>query len=128
MCLFYRQLLVDYLEEIKKKLSQKQNGEKTSEKQEASIVFKLFADLEKSDLDRANKVNLILIFYFEIFSNQSNNKKLAELNQRLNNLEKIFGAGSTANESQIAKLCSNIENKSVLVSFFLGIRVLINNK
>ena len=62
MCLFYRQLLVDYLEEIKKKLSQKQNGEKTSEKQEASIVFKLFADLEKSDLDRANKVNLILIF------------------------------------------------------------------
>ena len=58
--MFLRQLLINYLEEIKKKLNHKKNIEKNSEihkdKQEMSIVFKLFADLEKSDYERTNKV------------------------------------------------------------------------
>jgi hypothetical protein len=97
-----RQLLVDHLNEMKKNLDAKQGSgkEKKSEKQEDSIVFKLFTDLEKSELDRANRVS--------------------ELNQRLSNLEKVFGAGNASvNQSQIAKLCTNIENKTILVSFTL---------
>ena len=61
----FRQLLVDYLEEIKKKLNEKKSVEKDKgkegDKQEASIVFKLFADLEKSDFERTNKVIFKLI-------------------------------------------------------------------
>ena len=58
----FRQILVDYLGEIKKKLSQKPEAIKQGEKQEASIVFKLFADLEKSDLERSNKVKFKILF------------------------------------------------------------------
>ena len=93
--------MVDHLNEFKKSLKNKAKDSKgsvsdASTTQSNSIVFKLFGDLEEVDLDRASKV--------------------AELNNRLLNLEKVFGAGNASvNETQIAKLCTNIENKSILV-------------
>ncbi|CAF0838503.1 unnamed protein product [Brachionus calyciflorus] len=95
-----KQLLVDHLSSLKKllthaNLDNKQSGTTEALKHDTSVVFKLFSDLENADLARANK--------------------LAELNQRLENLEKVFGPGNSAvNETQISKLCSGLENKSLL--------------
>lgn len=89
-----KDLLHDSMNALKKDLAikEKTDGQKGDE---SSIVFKLFTDLEANDLARANKVS--------------------ELNQRLANLEIVFGAGNAAvNERQISKLCNNIENKSIL--------------
>lgn len=95
-----KQLLVDHLNQLKgllgQKMDSKQQGQGQDLKHDSSVVFKLFSDLEKADLNRANKI--------------------AELNQRLDNLEKVFGPGNAAiNEAQIAKLCTGLENKSILV-------------
>lgn len=46
------------------------------------------------------------------------------MNQKLSNLEKIFGAGNASiNENQIIKMCSSIDNKSIL-----GLIENLNNK
>ena len=95
--------MTDHLNDFKKNLkANKKEGETSADlssstnAQSNAISFKLFADLEEIDLERANKVS--------------------ELNNRLANLEKVFGAGNgSINETQIAKLCTNIENKSILV-------------
>lgn len=89
-----KDLLYDSLNSLKKDLSSKK-GADNDKSSETAIVFKLFSDLEASDLARANKVS--------------------ELNARLGNMETVFGAGNAAvNERQISKLCNNIENKSIL--------------
>lgn len=93
-----RDLLMDSLNAMKKDMSKskaKSGNEAARTQSEASIVFKLFTDLEANDLERANKIS--------------------ELNQRLANLETVFGAGNAAvNDRQISKLCNNIENKSIM--------------
>jgi hypothetical protein len=96
-----RKLLVDHLNELKQSLAQKSKTQLTQAEQQSiqnsnSILFRVFANLEQIDTERTRKVS--------------------ELNQRLANLERVFGAGSSSvNENQIAKLCSDIENKSILV-------------
>lgn len=95
-----KNLLVDYLNEMKKSLSKKTEGDKNSNtahsiQDPSAFIFKLFSDIEQIDLDRANKVST--------------------LNQRLSNLEKIFGPGNASfSENQIGKLCPEIENKTLL--------------
>lgn len=91
-----KDLLYDNLNALKKELvKNEKSGNDSSKTDDSSIVFKLFTDLEQSDLARANK--------------------LSELNQRLANLEVVFGAGNAdVNERKISKLCNNIENKSIL--------------
>lgn len=91
-----RDLLTDSLNAMKKDLSKKnKSGDAAQTQSEASIVFKLFTDLEANDLERANKIS--------------------ELNQRLANLETVFGAGNASvNDRQISKLCNNVKNKSIL--------------
>ncbi len=89
-----KDLLYDNLNALKKDLAHNEKA-KTSD-DSCAIVFKLFSDLEASDMTRADKI--------------------AELTQRLGNLEAVFGAGNASvNERQISKLCNNIENKSLLV-------------
>jgi hypothetical protein len=94
-------LLIDHLNDFKKNLktnSKKESGsvDDSLTAQKNAISFKLFADLEEVDVERANKIS--------------------ELNSRLSNLEKVFGAGNgSVNETQVAKLCTHIENKSILV-------------
>lgn len=95
--------MLDQLNSLKKVLGQKIDNQVTnnsdSSKNDNSIVFKLFTDLENADLNTV--------------------KKLAHLNSRLENLEKVFGPGNAAiNESQIANLCNGIENKTILVNRF----------
>lgn len=96
--------MIDHLNEFKKSLKSKSKDSKdlvpvNTTTQSNLMVFKLFADLEEAELVRVNKV--------------------AELNNRLLNLEKVFGAGNASvNETQIEKLCTNIENKSILVVIF----------
>lgn len=96
--------MIDHLNEFKKSLKNKSKDSKdlvpvNTTTQSNLMVFKLFADLEEAELVRVNKV--------------------AELNNRLLNLEKVFGAGNASvNETQIEKLCTNIENKSILVVIF----------
>ena len=51
-----RDLLYDNLNSLKKELAK--NSDKKGGQSESSIVFKLFTDLEASDLAKANKVNL----------------------------------------------------------------------
>lgn len=88
-----RDLLYDNLSASKKDLDKKEKSKEGQD--ESGIVFKVFSDLDANDLARVNKIS--------------------ELNQRLANLETVFGAGNAAiNERQIAKLCPNIENKSIL--------------
>lgn len=88
-----KDLLYDNLNSLKKELAK--NSDKKGGQSESSIVFKLFTDLEASDLAKANKIS--------------------ELNKRLANLEAVFGAGNAAvNERQISKLCNHIDNKSVI--------------
>ena len=90
--------MTDHLNDFKKilKANKKEGDVTTDSTQSNAISFKLFADLEEIDLEKANKVT--------------------ELNSRLANLEKVFGAGNgSVNDAQIAKLCTNIENKSILV-------------
>jgi hypothetical protein len=97
---------VDHLSQLKALLNQnlakaQQGASAEHLKHDTSVVFKLFSDLEKADLNRSNKI--------------------AELNQRLDNLEKVFGPGNAAvNEAQVAKLCTGLENKSILVSISLS--------
>lgn len=53
----FRDLLTDSLNAMKKDLSKKnKSGDAAQTQSEASIVFKLFTDLEANDLERANKV------------------------------------------------------------------------
>ena len=102
--------MIDHLNDFKKNLkSNKKDSDISADltgsvsAQSNAISFKLFADLEEVDLERANKVS--------------------ELNTRLANLEKVFGAGNgSVNEAQVAKLCTNIENKSLLVNSIFIIR------
>ncbi len=90
-----KDLLYDNLNAQKKELASTEKAKGGDES--SAIVFKLFSDLEASDLARADKI--------------------AQLTQRLDNLEAVFGAGNASmNERQISKLCNNIENKSLLVS------------
>lgn len=98
-----KDLLLDHLNQMKVKLNSHQKSEsiKTGKQTEnvdsgdSSIVFKLFADLDLDDLQQAKRVN--------------------ELNSRLAQLEKLFGATNIqVTERQLGTLCSNIENKSVL--------------
>ncbi|RNA23256.1 dynactin subunit 2 isoform X2 [Brachionus plicatilis] len=94
-----KQYMVDQLNSLKQVLGQNSDSKASKNpdllKHDTSIVFKLFADLENSDINKAKKIN--------------------ELNGRLENLEKIFGPGNAAvNETQIAKLCNGLENKSIL--------------
>lgn len=92
-----KQLLLDHLNESKKYLSSSSASKESTKSTETSIVFKLFKDLEAEDLAKANKIS--------------------ELNERILNLEKAFGAGSSSfDERQINILCSNIENKSIMVN------------
>ena len=52
-------MLTDSLNAMKKDMSKKSKSEDADKTQsEALIVFKLFADLEANDLERANKVIL----------------------------------------------------------------------
>lgn len=93
--------MVYQLNNLKKVLGQNTDNQTKNNpdsiKHDNSIVFKLFTDLENADLNTT--------------------KKLAHLNSRLENLEKVFGPGNAAiNETQIAKLCNGIENKTILVS------------
>ena len=96
--------MIDHLNEFKKSLKSKSKDSKGSASvntttQSNLMIFKLFGDLQEADLERVNKV--------------------AELNNRLLNLEKVFGAGNASvDETQIEKLCTNIENKSILVVIF----------
>jgi dynactin-2 len=90
-----KQLLLDHLNNFKANLKTSKNEPTKVATDSSAISFKLFADLEEADLDRA--------------------KKVTELNSRLANLEKVFGAGNASvNSAHIAKLCTNIENKSIL--------------
>lgn len=53
----FRDLLTDSLNAMKKDMSKKsKSGDTDRPQSEASIVFKLFTDLEANDLERANKV------------------------------------------------------------------------
>lgn len=92
--------MVDQLNNLKKVLGKNSDNKAANNsdgvKNDGSVVFKLFTDLENADIHRV--------------------KKMAELNNRLENLEKVFGPGNVAvNETQIAKLCNGIENKTILV-------------
>jgi hypothetical protein len=90
-----KQLLLDHLNNFKANLKTSKNEPTKVATDSSAISFKLFADLEEADLDRA--------------------KKVTELNSRLANLEQVFGAGNASvNSAHIAKLCTNIENKSIL--------------
>lgn len=90
-----KQLLIDHLNESKKYLNSAKDASNKQASTESSIVFKLFKDLEAEDLAKANKIS--------------------ELNERIANLEKAFGAGSTSfDERQLNVLCSNVENKSIM--------------
>jgi hypothetical protein len=125
---FNRTLLVDYLNEMKKSLTKKpsdaaagKSGPDQGAHDSSLLIFKLFSDLELADAERVNKVSLRIATRFVkkkllsivdriIF-------KLTSLSQRLSNLEKVFGPGNASvNENQIAKLCPDIENKTILVS------------
>lgn len=53
----FRDLLTDSLNAMKKDMSKK-GGDAGKTQSEASIVFKLFTDLEANDLERASKVIL----------------------------------------------------------------------
>ena len=81
------------------KASQKESVPIDTSAQQNALSFKLFADIEDEELEKANKIS--------------------ELNNRLSDLEKVFGAGNAGfNETHIAKLCTNIENKSILVKLY----------
>ena len=66
MHLCYRNLLVDYLNEMKQNLTKKTElatgisvAPSTQIVQDSSsLIFKLFSDLEQMDLDRTNKANI----------------------------------------------------------------------
>lgn len=92
-----KQLLLDHLNESKKYLNETKGKTKENilKSSETSIVFKLFRDLESDEMARANKIS--------------------DLNQRLLNLEKTFGAGNSSfDERQLNILCSSVENKSIM--------------
>lgn len=102
-----------------------------SNNNDSSIVFKLFRDLESEELERASRVNILfmIVFFIKINNFIILFNQVSDLNVRISNLEKVFGAGNSSfDERQINILCSNLENKSIMVSYFLCFLFLNNIK
>jgi hypothetical protein len=104
-----KQLLLDHLAQMKTDLSLSKKDEDNLNG-DSSIVFKIFADLDLNERQRLTKIS--------------------ELNARITKLENFFGVGNVSmSEKQINSLCKNVENKSILVIFFvINLKCLIKNK
>ena len=60
--IYKRELLIDNLNAMKKVLTTKsdQTENKDNKSSESSIIFKVFTDLEATDIERTNKVSKII--------------------------------------------------------------------